>query len=540
MTSNNKKRICLISYSVIADDPRVRRQGDAFHDAGWTVTAVGLAGAKSEPPEWSILSCGEARRNIQPETNAMDALGETDEHSNGSAVAESEGLNSLDATDGTGGKAYEGVASESLEVSSGAVPVRHGLRLQLNVLAKKILGSGRAYRVFAWLFWRFFSIGMWGLNSIKRVAYIVRHEPVRLLFAIFAAIQRLLGKMSSLVRRLFGSPKYILARDTLLVWFGRFWPHRIIRMQLNVRELKEVYEYARTVKADVYLANDWLALPMAFQAARDNGGILGYDTHEYALEEYKYRLSWRLFRRPLVKQIERLGLKTAKVRTAVSQGIAEGMARDYGLDEPLTPIRNIPVAHDVFFRPCGQTINVLFHGILAPDRGLEDCIRSVPMWRPEFRLLFRGPGSAEFVKKLESIIVECNVSHRVDILPPVPMLDMIREAALIGDIGISTPPKTSNHNVYALPNKFFEYIQAGLAICVADLPDMSRIVKEHDLGLLIDEVTPEDIATAINQFTFDKVNEYKMNSLKAAKELCWEVEQKRLVALYDAALAARV
>ncbi|MCK7498408.1 MAG: hypothetical protein MZW92_53085 [Comamonadaceae bacterium] len=36
--------IVLISFSVIADDPRVRRQGDALHDAGWKVTAVGLAG----------------------------------------------------------------------------------------------------------------------------------------------------------------------------------------------------------------------------------------------------------------------------------------------------------------------------------------------------------------------------------------------------------------------------------------------------------------------------------------------------------------
>ena len=36
--------ICLLALSTIADDPRVRRQGDIFHRSGWRVIGVGLPG----------------------------------------------------------------------------------------------------------------------------------------------------------------------------------------------------------------------------------------------------------------------------------------------------------------------------------------------------------------------------------------------------------------------------------------------------------------------------------------------------------------
>ena len=47
--------ICILSLSVISDDPRVRRQGDAFHKAGWKVTAVSVPGWKSAAPAWRVI-----------------------------------------------------------------------------------------------------------------------------------------------------------------------------------------------------------------------------------------------------------------------------------------------------------------------------------------------------------------------------------------------------------------------------------------------------------------------------------------------------
>jgi hypothetical protein len=53
--------ICVLALSPIADDPRVRRQADAFHRAGWRVMAVGLPGTHSPDPEWRIVTRDEKR-----------------------------------------------------------------------------------------------------------------------------------------------------------------------------------------------------------------------------------------------------------------------------------------------------------------------------------------------------------------------------------------------------------------------------------------------------------------------------------------------
>ena len=53
-----KKQVGILALSAITDDPRVRRQGDAFHAAGWEVIAFGLSGNERSPaPLWQIVGC---------------------------------------------------------------------------------------------------------------------------------------------------------------------------------------------------------------------------------------------------------------------------------------------------------------------------------------------------------------------------------------------------------------------------------------------------------------------------------------------------
>src|SRR5262245_66277709 len=52
------------------------------------------------------------------------------------------------------------------------------------------------------------------------------------------------------------------------------------------QNLRDLYDLARTVDADVWLANDWSALPIAARLAVEKGGIYGYDTHEFDVVEY--------------------------------------------------------------------------------------------------------------------------------------------------------------------------------------------------------------------------------------------------------------
>lgn len=296
----------------------------------------------------------------------------------------------------------------------------------------------------------------------------------------------------------------------------------------------DIYHCARQLTAAVWLANDWTMLPLAARLAREKGGIYCYDTHEFAAEEYGDNPSWRLWRRPMVCALEREFIGRAAVVSAVSTGIAERLRRLYPLAAASLTIRNTPNFESVAFHPTSpDRIRALYHGIVTPGRGLEATIDSVAAWRPEFDLTIRGPGEEPYLASLRKRISERGFTDRIILAPPVPMTALVREAAAY-DIGFFALPGSSRHNEFALPNKFFEYIMAGLALCLTDLPEMSRLVREYRLGVSFRSIDPEAIAAAINGLDPASIDRYKRNALAAVHELCWERESERLVGAYDA------
>jgi glycosyltransferase involved in cell wall biosynthesis len=166
--------------------------------------------------------------------------------------------------------------------------------------------------------------------------------------------------------------------------------------------------------------------------------------------------------------------------------------------------------------------------VVARGRGLEACIASVAAWRPEFALTIRGPGGPEYLEHLAALAVEHGVAGRVTFAAPVPMTELVRAAAPF-DVGLFALPGHSRQNRHALPNKLFEYLMAGLALCISDLPEMAAILRHWRAGELIPAVTPEAIAAAVNRLTRPAIDACKRNALAAARELNWEREGQRFL-----------
>jgi glycosyltransferase involved in cell wall biosynthesis len=184
----------------------------------------------------------------------------------------------------------------------------------------------------------------------------------------------------------------------------------------------------------------------------------------------------------------------------------------------------------------GDRIRVLYHGAVWEHRGLEACIRSVASWRSEFDFTIRGPISEAYRASLEAEIAAAGVRGRVHIVPPVTMTALVTEASAF-DIGLFALPGHSEHNQYALPNKFFEYTMAGLALCVSRLPEMARLIERYRHGLLLDSLEPDHIARAINSLDAASIDRLKRNSMEAARELCWEREQVEMLDAYRAVVS---
>jgi glycosyltransferase involved in cell wall biosynthesis len=397
-------RVCLLCLSAIADDPRVRKQGNLLHNAGFDVVGVGMPGATARSPDWPIL-----------------------------------------------------------------VPPFAAAATPLAKIAKLVADPGRYGRYLA-------SLGL---------------RP--------------------------------LARWSLPLAEWLYWSRPAFRM---------LFETAQAVRANIYVANDWNMLPIASRLAAVHGGRYVYDSHEYASEELPESITWRLFDRPLAVRIERANIGGARFISTVSEGIAVHLMRDHNLRARPLVLRNVPEAQVVSgapspLRDSGDLV-ILFHGRITEHRGVHNIVESVRLWKPGRRLVLRGPMVPPYRRRLEAVIGRYGLHDRVAIEPPV-AFDRLLESAATADVGIISLPDTSAENRFALPNKIFEYIGAGLALLVPQLEECASIVKQYENGLVFTRLSPEEVAAAVNKLDMAGINAFKRKSRLAAAELVWEREAETWV-----------
>jgi hypothetical protein len=92
--------------------------------------------------------------------------------------------------------------------------------------------------------------------------------------------------------------------------------------------------------------------------------------------------------------------------------------------------------------------------------------------------LVRSPRTGRYLEQLKRT---AGRTRNVRIVDPVP-IDQIVPTMETYDVGLCSIAATNFNNLHSLPNKFFDSVQAGLAVMIGPSPDMATIVREHDLG----------------------------------------------------------
>ncbi|QJD76683.1 glycosyltransferase [Pyruvatibacter mobilis] len=304
-------------------------------------------------------------------------------------------------------------------------------------------------------------------------------------------------------------------------------------LYLNIRlHLWNLVRQNPKLKADLVIAHDYYTCDACYQVASHYNAKFSVDCHEYAREQYSFDTEWLRWEKPYIDVFEDYYLRKADVVTVVCEGIGNLLNEDHELKQPSVVIRNVPFAAPQPFRPVGDRIRVVYHGDLSKTRQIHVAIQSVPLWREDIDLVLRGSGPSDYIDDLKEQVNKLNIRSRVFFEEPVPF-DQIVPKANEADIGFYSYEAYSPQIRFSLPNKFFEYIMAGLAICVSDLPEVARLAHYYGLGKLIPDHSPEAIAKAINSFSKDDIERHKKAAVAAALELNWQIESKRLMAAYN-------
>ena len=125
------------------------------------------------------------------------------------------------------------------------------------------------------------------------------------------------------------------------------------------------------------------------------------------------------------------------------------------------------------------------------------------------------PSDKRYHKKLKNL---ANSRSNVKIIDPVPMKNIVNFISSY-DIGLYILEPTNFNNGMALPNKIFEFIQARLAIAIGPSPEMKKIVKKYNLGVISDDYNAKSLASKLNSLNYTDILKFKSSADVAAKEL---------------------
>lgn len=281
---------------------------------------------------------------------------------------------------------------------------------------------------------------------------------------------------------------------------------------------------------DIIVANDLDTLLGSYIACRIKSKNIVYDSHEYFTEVPE--LVGRKFPKKIWSIIERFILPKIKYAYTVSESIAIAYEKIYGIQ--MQVIRNVPYCQlePLTVNQKDTTIKtILYQGSLNVGRGLEQMIDAMEYIDNS---IFKIIGDGDVRDKLKTRVEEKSLQSKVQFLGQIPFQELVKETQQ-ADLGIALEENLGLNYYYALPNKLFDYIQAGVPVLVSPFPEMQKIVNKYSIGTVYDHKNPQELAGKIKEI-FDLEKRYlkwKENTQKAAKQLCWENEEKMLINLYS-------
>lgn len=283
----------------------------------------------------------------------------------------------------------------------------------------------------------------------------------------------------------------------------------------------------RQIDARLYHASDLYVLPAARRAAARRSAPYTYDARElYAhvsatVGRPHVRLLWRL--------LERRHIRGASQVWTVSDSIADYLSGSHAIPRPQVQL-NAPAFENTTpgswlrdsLSVSPETPLILHLGQLRRDRGAEELVGAMSAWRDQdpagARLVFLGYGPDR--GRLERLAADRGLEQRVhflDAVPPSRLPSITAEA----DLGVTLLQPTCLNHEFALPNKLFSYLAAGIPVVASDLLECRRIIQNYDCGWTVDPSNVSGIRDVLAHALRNAAGK-RRNARAAAETLDWK------------------
>jgi hypothetical protein len=318
----------------------------------------------------------------------------------------------------------------------------------------------------------------------------------------------------SLFARVFNFYKYKIFKSH---YFLRYW---------NARRVFDLLKLKKFGKLDLIIANDIETLPIAVSLASGKISVL-YDAHEFHEEQYADKQFWVNYYKPLVVYLNKRYIPKANFSITVGENIALEFERLYKtrfeviLNSP--PYANLKAA-----KAEENKIKIVHAGAYVSNRKIDDLIFMMDFLPDIYELHFLLTCGDEVLNKLKEKAKRFTNIFFHDAVEVYEVPAFLNKF----DIGVALIPATTFNYDHAMPNKFFQYIQARLVTAFGPLKQITVFTEKHKTGVISEEFTAKSMAEAIKKLSTKEIDQIKENNEINAKEFCEENETLKLVNIY--------
>jgi len=314
-------------------------------------------------------------------------------------------------------------------------------------------------------------------------------------------------------------------------------PYRFSRINLASKTLKTAYfefnwklyqELKKKADENTILhANDLDALLPNYILSKKLNIPLVFDSHEIfpempAIQGKLSQKLWRYLQNKIVPDL--------KFMMTASGSYARWFRNKYGI-HPVV-VQNAPRKADLLIEiPENNPKVILYQGAINPFRGIDKAI-----WAMHHldNVIFKIAGDGPKKKEYENLVIKENLQNKVVFLGKL-LPENLRKVTVTADVGMSIEENGGASYEFSLPNKVLDCIQARVPLILAPLPEMIAIKNQYDVGEIITDHQPENIAEAINLILNRGRKNYQSELEKAAKIFCWEKEEAKLLEVFERA-----
>ena len=287
--------------------------------------------------------------------------------------------------------------------------------------------------------------------------------------------------------------------------------------------LKKIWKSQIHNNFDLIIANDVESLFPTIYLSQEKIPVF-FDAHEYFPEQKSsnlWKFIWHSYRDWLGKNYLH---KVSKMCT-VSENIRQEYISKYSVDSFLMPnakefynLTPVPVEND--------KIKIVHHGMAIRERGLHLLLKLLKLLDTRFTLdLFLVEGDDGYLSEIEEEVSNLPKATLHKGIPVAEIPIVLNQF----DIGVHLIPPINFNQKNCLPNKYFEFIQARLALATGPTPDMQRLTDKYKLGLVSENFNPSSLANLLNTKTSIEIYQYKKNSHKIARDLSFERYSTRFI-----------